>query len=245
MDWQPTPIFLPGELQDWEAWRAKAQGVARSQTRLSAALLLWWLLILCPLPTHSHTERPSSYVPWCMQKSLGQCLAHASKSETFYWVNKWLPNPAPQMLLPPWLSPTFTVSIFQTWIYPTLIFSASDAVASAAEISWRKSERPAKEILHKITLLNSCVTLLMTNNLRGLPRWLRGKEPTCQAGDRGSVPGSRRSPGEGNGNPLQCCCLENPMDRGAGWATVHGVAKELDTTSQLSNDLCIYLMLPP
>ena len=43
--------------------------------------------------------------------------------------------------------------------------------------------------------------------------------------DLGSIPGSRRSPGGGNGNPLQYSCLENPMDRGAWWATVHGVAK--------------------
>ena len=41
----------------------------------------------------------------------------------------------------------------------------------------------------------------------------------------GSVPGLERSPGEGNGNPLQYSCLENPMDRGAWWATVHGVAR--------------------
>ena len=43
--------------------------------------------------------------------------------------------------------------------------------------------------------------------------------------DEGSFPGSGRSPGEGNGNPLQYSCLENPMDRGAWWATVHGVVK--------------------
>ena len=43
--------------------------------------------------------------------------------------------------------------------------------------------------------------------------------------DLGSIPGSGRSPGEGNGNPLQCSCLENPMDRGALWAIVHGVSK--------------------
>ena len=43
--------------------------------------------------------------------------------------------------------------------------------------------------------------------------------------DTGSIPGSGRSPGEGNGNPLQYSCLENPMDRGAWWATAHGVTK--------------------
>ena len=52
-----------------------------------------------------------------------------------------------------------------------------------------------------------------------------GKEPACNAGDLGSIPGLGRSPGEGNGNPLQCSCLENPIDRGAWWATVHEVTK--------------------
>ena len=47
----------------------------------------------------------------------------------------------------------------------------------------------------------------------------------CNAGDPGSIPGSGRSPGEGNGTPLQYPYLENPMDREAWWATVHGVAK--------------------
>ena len=54
------------------------------------------------------------------------------------------------------------------------------------------------------------------------------KNPPANAGDardEGSIPGSGRSPGGGNGNPLQYSCLENPMDRGAWWATVHGVSK--------------------
>ena len=51
-----------------------------------------------------------------------------------------------------------------------------------------------------------------------------------------STPALERSPGEGNGNPLQHSCLENPMDRGALWATVHEVAKESDTTQRLNND---------
>jgi len=59
----------------------------------------------------------------------------------------------------------------------------------------------------------------------GLTWLLSGKESTCNAGDTGSIPGSERPPGEGNGNPLQYSCLENPMDRGAWWAAVHGVAR--------------------
>ena len=70
----------------------------------------------------------------------------------------------------------------------------------------------------------------------GFSRWLSGKESVCQAGDSGSVPGSRRSSGEGNSSPLQNSCLGNPMNRGAKWATVHGVAKESDTTQQLNKN---------
>ena len=55
-----------------------------------------------------------------------------------------------------------------------------------------------------------------------------GKESACNAGDPGSIPGLGRSPEEGNGNPLQYSCLENSMDKGAWWATVHGVAKRHD-----------------
>ena len=52
-----------------------------------------------------------------------------------------------------------------------------------------------------------------------------GKASACDAGDPGSIPRSGRSPGEGNGNLLQYSCLENPVDRGAWWATVYGVTK--------------------
>ena len=63
------------------------------------------------------------------------------------------------------------------------------------------------------------------SSLKGFPGGSGSKEPSCNARDRGSIPGSGRSPGEGNGNPLQCSCLENSMDRGAWLATVHGVEK--------------------
>ena len=59
------------------------------------------------------------------------------------------------------------------------------------------------------------------------------KASACNAEDPGMVPGSGRSPGEENGNPLQYSCLENSMNGGAWWATVHGVAKKSDTSEWL------------
>ena len=67
--------------------------------------------------------------------------------------------------------------------------------------------------------------LLYVSRLIMLPWGLRGKESAYNAGDVGLIPGSVRSPGEGNGNPLQYSCLENPMERGAWQATAHGVTR--------------------
>ena len=73
-----------------------------------------------------------------------------------------------------------------------------------------------------------CVCELAITSMGLLPRWLSGKNPPAiveARGDSGSVPGSGRSPGEGNGNALQYYCQNNPTDRGAWRATDHGVAK--------------------
>ena len=63
---------------------------------------------------------------------------------------------------------------------------------------------------------------------------LNGKESACNAGDQGSIPGSGRSPGEGNGYPLPYSCLEKSMDRGAKWVTARGSA-ESNITEQLTH----------
>ena len=79
--------------------------------------------------------------------------------------------------------------------------------------------------------MRSYVQLDEVIDLRGLPRCLVVKNPSASAGDTGDadwIPGSGRSPGGGNGNPLQYSCLENAMDRGTRWAIVHRVAKESD-----------------
>ena len=68
-------------------------------------------------------------------------------------------------------------------------------------------------------------TSLVVQWIRRLPRWFSDKEFACQAEDLGSTPGSGRSPGERNGNPLQYSCLGNLMDRGAWRATFHEVTK--------------------
>ena len=70
-----------------------------------------------------------------------------------------------------------------------------------------------------------------------LLRWLSGKDKPANAGDAGdldSIPGWERSPGEGSGTPLQYSCLEDPMDGGAWWAAVHGVAKSGTRLSDLA-----------
>ena len=73
------------------------------------------------------------------------------------------------------------------------------------------------------------VYILPEENM-SFPGGLDGKEAACNVGDLGSIHGLGRSPGKGNGNPLQYSCLGNPMDRGARQAIVHGITKESDMT---------------
>ena len=73
---------------------------------------------------------------------------------------------------------------------------------------------------HEVQVIPTILSL--TKFPWGFPGGSDGKVSACNAGDLGSVPGLVRSPGEGNGNPLQYPCLENPMDGGAWWAIVHG-----------------------
>ena len=75
-----------------------------------------------------------------------------------------------------------------------------------------------------IRSFGQCKNYLPTTRL-GLPQWFSGKESACNAGDMGSILEPGRSPGGGNGNPLQNSCLGNPMDRGAWWATVQMISK--------------------
>ena len=82
--------------------------------------------------------------------------------------------------------------------------------------------------------------LWRSNISLGVPRWLRGKESACSAGGAGSIPGSGRFPGGKHGNPRQYSWMENSMDRGAWWATVHGVAKSWTQLKWLSMHCAIF-----
>ena len=81
--------------------------------------------------------------------------------------------------------------------------------------------------------LQSSTSLVRGFISEGFPAGTSGKE---SARDAGLIPGPARSPGEGNGSPPPCSCLENPMDRGTWWATVHRVTEESDTTEQLNSN---------
>ena len=78
---------------------------------------------------------------------------------------------------------------------------------------------PLLMLLHQINIKGHTITACLVSGGSD------GKVSVYNAGDLGSSPGLGRSPGEGNGNPLQHSCLENPMDRGTWWAKVHGVAE--------------------
>ena len=96
-----------------------------------------------------------------------------------------------------------------------------------AEICIKKDLRFPWILQSRDNAINHLVYIRSTS-YDGLPRWCSSKESVCNAGDAGdagSIPKMGRYSGEGNGNPLQYSCLENPMDRGAWWVTVHEVAK--------------------
>ena len=83
--------------------------------------------------------------------------------------------------------------------------------------------------------------LCLRKGSKGFPGGASGKEPACQCRrhrSKVSIPGSGRSPGGGHGNPLQYSCLENPMDRGAWQAAVHGVTKSQTRLKRLSTHAC-------
>ena len=97
---------------------------------------------------------------------------------------------------------------------------------------WRSSIQSAKTRLeadfgsdHEFCIAKFRLKLKKVGKTTGFHGGSDGKASACNSGDPGSIPGLGRSPGEGNGNPLQYSCLKSSMNRGAWWATFHGVTK--------------------
>ena len=112
-------------------------------------------------------------------------------------------------------------------------FLKADSINSITQEQWVEPRKtrlflPGKVQKNKLPSLCPEAGSVFTSWILGISRFpggSEGKASAYNARDPGSIPGLGRSPGEGNGNPLQYSCLENSMDGGAWWATVHGVAK--------------------
>ena len=99
-----------------------------------------------------------------------------------------------------------------------------------------RNNRISAHLLRNYRIL--CGLMGYLTSFGGFPGGSEVKASACNAGDLGLIPGLGRSPGEGNDNLLQYSCLENPMDRGALWATVHGVAKSQTRLSDFTFTFC-------
>ena len=109
----------------------------------------------------------------------------------------------------------------------TAAFQAPPSMGFSRQEYWSGVPLPLLEIL--------CYQVIFKKPLkgRGFPGGSDSEESAHNAGDAGSIPGSGRFPGAGNGDPLQCSCLGNSMDRGTWQAIVHWVKKELDMTTTI------------
>ena len=123
--------------------------------------------------------------------------------------------------VPPEKINLFTQCILGKGIDRIFIFRVSYDTGTTGMLHFR----PAVLKYSGLRILNTANFLYCYWATLGFPGCSEDKVSACNAGDQGSIPGLGRSPGEGNGNPLQYSCLENPMDRGAWQATVHRVAK--------------------
>ena len=159
------------------------------------------------------------------QRNRSTCILLAEKWDyTAAWRSVWLFFNKLNLEL------TYTPAILLLGIYPRELKVHSHENLST-HIDRTIHKRPNVETTHNIHQWmdeQNAVSIYLSihpHNEMGLFWWLDGKESACNAGEPGSIPVLGRSPGEGNGNPLQYTCLENAMDRGAWRAIVHGVTK--------------------
>ena len=129
------------------------------------------------------------------------------------------------------------------WLWQPLILLHIFLIFMSFYFHWISSSKmwrrkcPSHLIVVQITKQNQKMALysVVPSKQMGFPAGSVVKNPPANAGELSSIPWSGRSPGEGNGNPLQYSYLGNPTDQGAWQATVHGAVKELDTTEWLNN----------
>ena len=115
--------------------------------------------------------------------------------------------------------------------YEAGVYEKSGSISQCSAVTrLREAEPPPPVYDAAAHTARSCLVIPGRTAREGLPWWLRCKESACNAGDLGSIRGLGRPTGEGNGYPLQYCCLENSVGRGAWW--VPWGRKELDMTEQ-------------
>ena len=117
---------------------------------------------------------------------------------------------------------------------PKILYQISPALL-CTQCEWEVKTHKICSSHHflQISLVILCLTQICGLRALDFPRGTSSKEPACQwrrHRDRSSIPGLGRSPGGGHGNPLQYSCLENPMDRGTWWATVHRITRSMYVT---------------
>ena len=173
----------------------------------------WFLCLSCAL----YKDHPSDFIPVSVKNTPTRDLLVETSSKS--------------------LAPSVSLVLLHC---VTLFFPTSHYVTHFYS---NKNENTYNTCINIVYVNIFCKAYMIFNNsyihikciyIHGVPCSSNSKESACYAGDQGSIPGSGRSSGEGNGNPLQCSCLGNPMDRGAWWATVCGVT-ELDRTEQLTH----------
>ena len=226
--WQPTPVFLPGESQGWEAWWAAVYGVAQSRTQLKRlsssssrgqkrqipAVLRQsgrrkrgpetGVGGICGMSAAPHSlPRPDSY-------HLLLLTAQDAGQQLQWEAGSWASLVAQLVKNPPAMPETWVQSL--GWEDP----GKKRTATHSSILAWRVHGSQRVGLSDFQREAGASQVALVVKNLHANARELR---------DTGSIPKSGRSPGEGNGNPPQYSCLENPMDRGAQRGTVHGVAK--------------------
>ena len=138
----------------------------------------------------------------------------------------------------PWsTNPPLSLTHFREWVFTKGCRDSQRSLGLKSDALSPKPARPPHRALSWSVSFLGCQVPCLWNEVTILAQ-LRGKESTCNAegdtGDMGWIPGSGRSPGGGHGNPLQYSCLQNALDRGAWWATVHGVTKSQTRPKRLS-----------